>query len=136
MVRLRMRCGGSGLAMLAPTSLEHNVTAHVSENEDGLVPRGIKSKRQAPLRGVARQHYRHIAHIARREVRLYPTRHVIVRPLENSFQDLTNLLVVRWVGALKRFKGSGLVEIDAMSRSGVTRCGDGSPEQCKNRCGN
>src|SRR5207237_5739388 len=95
----------------------NNVTAHVSESEDGLVPCGIKSKRQAPLRRVARQHDRHIAHIARCEVRLYPTRHVIVRPLENSFQDLTNLLVVRWVGALKRFKGPGLAEIGAMSLS-------------------
>src|SRR2546429_6363059 len=51
---------------------------------------------------VAREHDWHIAHVVPREVRLYPTRHVSVRLLENSFQDLTNLLVVCWVGALKR----------------------------------
>src|SRR5437867_11812315 len=81
-----------------------NVAAHVRENYDGLVPRGIEGERQAPLRRLARQHDWHIAHIMRREVRLYPTRHVAVRPLETSFQHLANLLVVRWVGALTVIK--------------------------------
>src|SRR5437773_10380687 len=114
----------------------NNVTAHVRENNDGLVPCGIESKRQTPLWRVAREHDWHIAHVVPREVRLYPTRHVSVRLLENSFQDLTNLLVVCWVGALKGLKGPGRVEIDGTSRSNVTRCGDGSPKQCENRCGN
>ncbi len=113
-----------------------NVTAHVRENNDGRVPHGIESKRQTPLWRVARQHDWHIAHVVRREVRLDPTRHVGVRPLENSFQDLTNLFVVCWVGALKGLKGPGRVEIDGTPRSSVTRCGDGSPKQCENRCGN
>ena len=103
------------------------------EGYDGLIARLIKSKRQALLWWIARKHDWRIPHVPRLEVRLYPSGNVGVRPMEEAFHNLTNLLVVRWIGVLQCFKSARFVEINCASRSSVTRRNDGSPKQYKNR---